>query len=853
MSFFTKHRITKPNCPKCKLDQSCKNPNMGVVGHGEKGILIITECPEKVEDDRGVQLIGKANLRLSKELRKCGIDLKEDCWKINAVQCRRTGDKSTPETKHIDACRVSVEEHIKKLKPNKIILLGAVALESFYGNKFKSAVSLRTSVGQVFWDSTFNAYVFPLWSTNHLIHREKDDLLHAEFSRKLRKAIKHEDKPVVKQWNPLHLLVDYNDAMDALEKCLNFSTLIAVDYETTGLDMWKKGHKTVSFAWADNNASYSVPVEHPHWKKKQQRKIKKLVTLIMRKRKIKKVVQGIDYEYPYTVSNLKCKPHSIFYDTRLGSHILDNRTGVHTGLKFQTFRRWGISYNDESAKYIKTSPKTGFNDMLKMPVDALLKYNALDTLYTYELYKEQLTEFQGNQLQALGFLHKGALAFCEMTCNGIAVNVEYYEKQRTKLLREQKELVANVMAMDEVTQYQKRFGAFEYNSPKHLQNMLFKTLGLKPIKKTKTGNSVDEEVLLKIDIPLTRNILKVRKLGKIISTYVDGFIKHTEHGYMHPGFPLHRVVSYRGSSRAPNWQNVPKRDPKAKKITRSGIVPRHPDNVIGEMDFSGAEINTSCFFHCDPTFYKYQTDPKGGDMHRDACAEILKITADEVLLLPQLRQCTKGVWTFSQFYGSYYANCAKQGWDEYPQVVDKNGDPIQVRGMDIGDWMIHTFKTYKNFENHLKKFEDKFWHDWFPVYTKWKKKVVSDYKKMGYVETFLGFRFQGLMDRKQCTNYPVQGTSFHLLMYTAYLTMRELRRRGLKTLIVGQIHDSVILDIPKDEVKAVHEMLLDIVGNLHKEFTWMTIPMEMDFEISDPASEGGSFAHVEKVELKEAA
>ena len=104
----------------------------------------------------------------------------------------------------------------------------------------------------------------------------------------------------------------------------------------------------------------------------QQDKIFKLIKKILRSRKINKIVQGIDYEYSWTKAQFNITPNSIVYDTRLATHVLDNRIGV-TGLKFQAFRRWGIrDYNTTSQAYIKTNKNTGFNDMLRMPVDALL-------------------------------------------------------------------------------------------------------------------------------------------------------------------------------------------------------------------------------------------------------------------------------------------------------------------------------------------------------------------------------------------------------------------------------------------------------------------------------------------------
>lgn len=71
----------------------------------------------------------------------------------------------------------------------------------------------------------------------------------------------------------------------------------------------------------------------------------------------------------------------------------------------------------------------------------------------------------------------------------------------------------------------------------------------------------------------------------------------------------------------------------------------------------------------------------------------------------------------------------------------------------------------------------------------------------------------------------------------------------MDTLIIGQIHDSLILDIPIDEIDIVSEILVDIISNLHKKFTWMDFPMGLDFEISAPYEQGGSFAKMKKVTI----
>jgi len=824
---------------------------MQYTGEGAKGILIIGEVPSNEDDRAGKQFTDSGGKMLRQELRKLGIMLDRDCWKANAMSCRTPldakGKTTQPTPKQVRSCAPYIEGIIKTLKPRKIILLGDVALQSFYGDRNTQCTSTYKMAGLKLWDSTHNAWILPLWSPRFIKSREHDVLLLSEFKRCIAKAVEADDTPLKKRWNPIHKLRDFKQAKEALTLCLQHDTLIAIDYETTGLDMYRKGHKTASFAWANDKGAWAVPVQHPYWKKKQQDVIFGLVQKILKKRKIKKIVQGINFEYPWTKQQMKVEPRNFFWDTQLATHVLDSRTGI-TGLKFQCFLRWGIEeYDALSKKYIKSDKNNdGFNNMLKMPVDALLEYNALDSLYTYELYKEQLGEFVGDEIKAYSFLHSGAIVMCEMSFNGISIKESFYLKQKVLLEQERDDLIDLIDNSREARMYIKKYGKkFDYNSPKDLQIMLFKVLMLDSIKETKTGHSVDEEVLTKMDMDFTANIIAVRKLNKMIGTYVDGFLKHTHDGMMHPSFSLARARSFRSSSQSPNFQNVPKRDPKAKRITRSGMVPR-PGRVLGEMDFSGAEISVSCYMHKDPTFIAYQKEG-AGDMHRDASAYVLKIDGEEVP--KQVRQCTKGVWTFSQFYGSYYVSCAKQGWSDYPLCVDDDNKPVQIRGMDVGKYMKKTFKSYKGFENHLKKFQSVFWDEWFPVYTQWKEDICKEYQTLGYIETPLGFRFKGLMDNKQATNYIVQGTSFHLLVHTAVAFWKECRRRGMLTLIVGQVHDSLILDIPVDEIDDVKEILKTIVGDLHTIYKWMDFPMGLDLEISDPYEQGGSFASMEALEL----
>lgn len=273
-----------------------------------------------------------------------------------------------------------------------------------------------------------------------------------------------------------------------------------------------------------------------------------------------------------------------------------------------------------------------------------------------------------------------------------------------------------------------------------------------------------------------------------------------------------------------------------------------------EADFSGAEVITSVCYHKDPTFLNYLIvkDENGElihDMHRDNALDLWMLerheledpnfTFEQFKLAKNIRFYAKNDWTFAQFYGDWYDSCARTLWYD---CIEKN-DVKLPSGQPLVDH-INQQKIYDvdDFIQHCKGVEDKMWNERFPQYTQWKKDIHRFYLKHGYIETFFGFKFQGHMDRKQCTNYPIQGTSFHLLVHTLLEVNKFIRKNKLKTKIVGQIHDSIISDVPLNELEFYTKGLNTIIEGLYDHFKWLIVPMEMEAEISFPRELKGSLA-----------
>ena len=89
------------------------------------------------------------------------------------------------------------------------------------------------------------------------------------------------------------------------------------------------------------------------------------------------------------------------------------------------------------------------------------------------------------------------------------------------------------------------------------------------------------------------------------------------------------------------------------------------------------------------------------------------------------------------------------------------------------------------------------------------------------------------MDKKQCVNYPIQGSAFHCLLWSLIQLQKEIKKRKMKTLIIGQIHDSILADVPTKELRTYCELAKEIMTErLLKHWKWIIVPMEVDCEVA---------------------
>ena len=259
------------------------------------------------------------------------------------------------------------------------------------------------------------------------------------------------------------------------------------------------------------------------------------------------------------------------------------------------------------------------------------------------------------------------------------------------------------------------------------------------------------------------------------------------------------------------------------------------------MDYSGAEVRAATFYHKDPMMMEYIEDPSK-DMHRDMAAECFLLDPREVTKMA--RYCGKNMFVFPQFYGAYWRTCAANLWEaiEDHSLATKGGTPMKEHLEREG--ITHLVSKTKNkstraptdkksFEHHIFKVDQDFWGRRFKIYSKWKEDHYNRYLKRGWFEMLTGFRCRGLMQYNDVINYGTQGVAFHMLLWSLIELMKEIKKRELKTLIIGQIHDSIIFDLVPEERSIVLPLAREIMcERIRDHWSWINVGLAIEAELS---------------------
>jgi DNA polymerase-1 len=429
---------------------------------------------------------------------------------------------------------------------------------------------------------------------------------------------------------------------------------------------------------------------------------------------------------------------------------------------------------------------------------------------------------------AYKLIHQGILTMAEIESNGMAINEKYYRGRTKNLEGRIRDLRHQIETCTEGRAWKKKYrGKFNMDSGKQLGDMLYNELGYEAENFTKKSGqpSTKEEDLAKINSPLVRMWVQKNQLKGLLDKITD-VMRETEGGFLRPFFNLHIPQSYRSSSDSPNGQNWYKRNKELAQIMREGIICR-PGNMLTEFDFKGNEIKSAACYHHDPVMIAYLKDPTK-DMHRDVAMDCYMLSLEQVS--KDARYCGKNKFVFPQFFGDYYIACAKNLWEAIRTMdLRREDDKVSLKK----HLKQKGIKSLFEFEKHIQRMERKFWKKRFKVYDAWKEDFWQEYCERGCLDMLTGFCCHELLTRNECINRPIQGTAFHWLLWCLIQLQKEIKKRKLKALIVGQIHDSAILDHPPEEADELSEIMHGLCDKIREHWPWIIVPMEIETERSE--------------------
>lgn len=338
---------------------------------------------------------------------------------------------------------------------------------------------------------------------------------------------------------------------------------------------------------------------------------------------------------------------------------------------------------------------------------------------------------------------------------------------------------------------------FNINSPKQLGVILFEKLGLPFGKKTKTGYSTSAEVLEKIkdEDPIVKLILEYRQLTKLKSTYADGLESYIgADGRIHGKFNQTITATGRISSTEPNLQNIPIRM-ELGRLIRKVFVPAD-GCVFVDADYSQIELRVLAHMSADEALIAAYKEAM--DIHRITASQVFHTPFD--MVTDEMRRNAKAV-NFGIVYG------------------------ISSFGLSQ-DLSI----TRKEAQNYIQKY-----FETYPKVKMFLDSAVAEAKEKGYSETMFSRRrpipelksgsfMQRSFGERIAMNSPIQGTAADIIKIAMINVSRVLKEKNMKSRLILQVHDELLIEAAKDEVDAV----IDILGDEMKNAVVLSVPLEID-------------------------
>lgn len=595
-----------------------------------------------------------------------------------------------------------------------------------------------------------------------------------------------------------NLLTNENEIKELASKLANCEMFV-FDTETDSLDQLNANLAGVAFAIQENEAYY-IPInpfnrennEFTLPKSLHIDKFKELFGEVFKNESIKKVCQNGKYDLA-VLRNFGIEVNGFFFDTMIASYLIDSdkKHGLdelaQLYLNYKTIKYSDVFDQKDSAKSVFTSN-----------LNEISIYACEDADITFKLYNVLKTELKRMDLEYVAYNVEFPLVPVLEIIERNGIKVDHHILQELS-----KEMEYEI---DKITDsiYSLTGEIFNINSTKQLQELLFEKLNLPKTKKTKTGYSTDFNSLETLigKHPVIEKIQYFRQISKLKSTYTDSLQKiiNKNSGRIHTSFLQSVASTGRLSSINPNLQNIPIRTEIGKEI-RKAFIPTNENYLILSADYSQIELRIMASICNDPGLVEAFNNNQ--DIHRATASQVFSVKPEDVD--SDMRRKAKEV-NFGILYGiGAFGLKTRLGI-------------TQSHAQNIIDTYFAKFSKVKEFMDMS----------------------IEKAREKGYAETLCGRkrylrninssnRMVRQFEERVAINMPIQGTAADMIKLAMISIQKELSKLNSKTLMVLQVHDELVFDIPKNELNSIKFMIKEKMENSLK----LNVPIKVEIEVGE--------------------
>jgi len=605
-----------------------------------------------------------------------------------------------------------------------------------------------------------------------------------EFKSLLKDVMKEDD------WEADYKTIVTKDEFKRFLEKLKARKETALDFETTSSNPIEARLVGVSFCWKEKEAYY-LPLEHKEKDTLDRDYVLRQLKGFFEDEKIRKVGQNIKYE-KLILLNYGIDLKGIAFDTMVASYLL-NPSKLNHGLGDIAIEYLGHKMTPISDLIGKGKKAITMDEV---DIEKVASYCCEDSDATFRLKNILAKRLKEQGLDDLFYEIEIPLidVLSAMEFKGVALDVGLLGEMSKEM---EKTLNARILDIYEISGFE-----FNINSHKQLSEVLFEKLGLPVIKRTKTGISTDEEVLRKLaaEHTLPAAILEYRELAKLKSTYIDSLPKllspKTER--LHTSFNQTVTATGRLSSSQPNLQNIPIKREMGKRI-RQAFVPESDEFILLSSDYSQIELRILAHLSGDKSLI--DAFKRDLDIHSFTASLVNGIPEESVT--PEMRAQAKTV-NFGILYGMSAFGLSKS------------------LGIDPA-------KAQEFIEAYFERYPD------VKVYI---EDTIQEAREAGYVTTLMkrkrfipdviseNVRLRQFAERT-AINTPIQGSAADIIKAAMIDIHNEFKKEKLKSSMILQVHDELVFEALKTELKKVKVIVKEKMENVAK----LKVPIKTNISV----------------------